>query len=217
MATARTIVSSGFSIRPRSDTIAATRRRLPGTASGHFHFQRSATIRPTSSVGFIVPRLSKSVLALVAASAGALTIATQFIGEKEGLSLQPYLDSAGTWTDCRGRTRGVDRHKTRTQEECDRFFASDVGAAFAEAERTIKVPLSEPAMAAAVSFCFYNLGQPRCRKTGFIDKLNSGDVAGACAIIRNATGVDGKDCLDPLNKCGGIPIRRDQEYQLCLM
>lgn len=162
-------------------------------------------------------KLSPKVLGLVAAGASAYAIAFQFVGEKEGNSLQPYRDAAGIWTDCRGHTRGVDPTRNRTQAECDAFFARDLGAAFAEAERVIKVPLSEPAMAAVVSFCFYNLGQPRCRKTGFIDTLNRGDRTAACEIIRNATGVNGKDCLDPVSKCGGIPIRREQEYQLCLL
>lgn len=161
-------------------------------------------------------KLSPKLLSLVAGGAGAVAIATQFLGEKEGLSLTSYQDGARVWTICRGQTKGVQPNQVMTMEDCDRFFATDIGKAFAEADRVIKVPMTEPRRAAVVSFCFYNLGQPRCRKTGFIARLNAGDP-GACSTILDAMSVDGKDCRDPKNKCGGIPIRREQEYQLCLL
>ena len=46
-------------------------------------------------------------------------------------------------------------------------------------------------------------------------KLNAGDVAGACAEFMRWTFVQGIDCKDPKNKCGGIVTRRGEERALC--
>lgn len=161
--------------------------------------------------------LSKRVLALVAAGASALTIATQFLHEKEGDRLIAYQDTGGKWTACMGVTKGVKPHQRFTQAECDRLDAQAVTAADNDVEALITVPMSKPQRAAVISFCAYNLGATKCKKSTFLRLLNEGKRKEACEEIKKFTFVGGKDCNDETNNCRGIPLRRDQEYQLCLM
>jgi lysozyme len=161
--------------------------------------------------------LTKKVLALVAAGASALTIATQFLHEKEGDRLQAYQDSGGKWTACMGVTRGVKPHQKFTQAECDRMDAQAVAGADSDVEALVTVPMSKPQRAAVISFCGYNLGATKCAKSDFLRLLNAGKRREACEQIKSYTFVGGKDCTDSKNNCRGIPLRRDQEYELCLM
>ncbi|AAT37767.1 gp03 R [Burkholderia phage BcepB1A] len=161
--------------------------------------------------------LSKRVLALVAAGASALTIATQFLHEKEGDRLIAYQDTGGKWTACMGVTRGVKPHARYTQAECDRMDAQAVAGAETDVESLVTVPMSKPQRAAVISFCGYNLGATKCSKSTFLRLLNEGKRKEACEEIKKWTYVGGKDCTDASNNCRGIPLRRDQEYQLCLM
>lgn len=162
--------------------------------------------------------LTKRVLALVAAGASALTIATQFLHEKEGDRLTAYQDSGGVWTACMGVTR-VKPHQKFTQAECDRLDAQAVAAADSDVEALVTVPMSKPQHAAVISFCGYNLGATKCRKSDFLRLLNAGKRKEACEAIRTTTTIANGtiDCADPSNRCRGIPLRRDQEYELCLM
>ena len=102
-------------------------------------------------------RLSKAVLALALSGVGAGAIASQFIVEKEGLALTAYQDGASVWTICRGHTAGVRPGMTASKQQCDAMTASDLGQAFAEIDRLVKVPMSDTQRAAVVSFCAYNL------------------------------------------------------------
>lgn len=161
--------------------------------------------------------LSKRVLALIAAGASALSIATTFLHEKEGDRLTAYQDSGGKWTACMGVTTGIKPHQKFTQAECDRLDAQAVAAADSDVEALITVPLSKPQHAAVISFCGYNLGATKCRKSSFLALLNAGKRKEACEEIKKYVFVAGRDCNDPANQCRGIPLRREQEYQLCLM
>jgi lysozyme len=162
-----------------------------------------------------VSRLSKSVLALVAAGAGAAVIATQFVGEKEGLSLAAYQDGARVWTICRGHTEGVTPDRTATVDECDRLFAGELGKRLAAVDTMVTVPISEPRRAALASLC-YNVGLEACRGSTLMRRINAGDPA-ACDEILRWTWVGGKDCREPENDCRGIVVRREQERALCLL
>jgi len=164
----------------------------------------------------IAARLSKAVLALVAAGATSAAIATQFLGEKEGFALSAYQDGASVWTICRGHTGNVRAGQTATPANCADFLASDMAEAFAALDSMVSVPLSEPAHAALASWIF-NIGAPAARKSTLIRKLNAGDRAGACAELLRWVYSGGKDCRDPANNCRGIVVRREQEYALCLL
>jgi lysozyme len=162
--------------------------------------------------------LSKRVLTLIAAGASALAIATQFLHEKEGSDrLTAYQDSGGKWTACMGVTTGVKPHQKFTQAQCDAMDAVAVTNADNDVERLIKVPLTRPQHAGIISFCGYNLGATRCSKSTFLKLLNEGKRKEACEEIKKYDFVGDKDCNIAANNCRGIPLRRDQEYELCLM
>lgn len=158
-------------------------------------------------------RLSKAVMALVAAGATAGAIATAFIGEKEGRSLTAYQDGARVWTICDGYTRGVTPGMAATDDECDRLRDSEIGRSFAEVDSVVVVPMSAARRAAIASFV-YNLGLPALARSTLLKKLNAGDP-GACDEILRWVYVGGKDCRDPANNCQGIVTRRQQEAALC--
>lgn len=186
------------------------------TAPSHVSLE-STTLTSVNNTGVsAVSRLSKPVLALIAAGVGAAGIATQFLGEKEGLALSAYRDGASVWTICRGHTSTVKPGQIVSKAECERLFASDLGKAFDDIDKIVTVPMSEPQRAAVVSFCGYNLGLSKCAKSTFIKKLNAGDPT-ACDEILRWVFVGGQDCRDPKSNCRGIVIRREQERELCLL
>jgi lysozyme len=161
-------------------------------------------------------RLSKAVLALIAAGATSTAIATQFLGEKEGVALTAYQDGASVWTICHGHTQGVRPGQTATPANCADFLASDMGGAFDALDRMVEVPLSKPARAGLASWVF-NVGEEAARTSTLIRKLNAGNRASACDELRRWVYSGGKDCRDPANNCSGIPRRREQERALCLL
>lgn len=157
-------------------------------------------------------------MAAIAAGASATAILSVFLEEKEGTALRAYLDGAKVWTICKGHTSGVRPGQLATPAQCESFFASDVGIAFNAIDTLVKVPLSEPARAGITSFCAYNIGPRKCGSSTFLRKLNAGNRRGACDEIPKWAFVGGFDCRTPGNKtCAGIPLRREQERELCLM
>jgi len=160
--------------------------------------------------------LSKKVLALVAAGASALTIASQFLHEKEGDDrLVAYQDGSGIWTACEGVTKGVKKGDRFTPEQCTRMNADALNEASAEVDKIVKVPLSEPERAAVISFCAYNIGPGKCAKSTFLSQLNAGNRAAACEQIKRWIFDGGRDCRIRGNNCYGQVIRRQQESELC--
>lgn len=160
--------------------------------------------------------LSKRIIALILSGASALGIATQFIGEKEGSRLVAYQDAGSVWTICDGVTKGVYKGMRLTDAECAAKNAEYIQAADTDVERLVHVPMSKPQRAALISFCGYNLGYKKCSTSTFLRKLNAGDRKGACEEIKKWIFDGGKDCrID--KSCRGQVLRRDQEYELCMM
>lgn len=169
-------------------------------------------------------KLTKAVLALVVASAPAYVITEQFLDEKEGMRYTAYQDgSRKIWTICLGHTAGVKPGDTATPEQCAKWAKEDISPAIAKVEKLTPVPLSEPQKAAIASFCFFNLGEPRCKRnangtlTGFWSAWMAGDMARACNQIPRWIYDNGKDCRIRSNNCYGQVIRREQEKELCLL
>jgi lysozyme len=162
-------------------------------------------------------RLSQAVLALVAAGASSAAIAHQFIGEQEGITLKAFRDGANVWTICRGHTEGVKPGDTATPEKCAAFFASDIGVAFANLDRVVKVDMSETMRAALASWFFHVGGGKKARESTLIRKTNAGDRQGACDELPRWVFSGGKDCRIKANNCGGIVERRAAERELCLL
>lgn len=159
--------------------------------------------------------LSRKVLALVAAGASAVTIATQFLHEKEGDRLNAYADAGGIYTACMGVTKGVKAGDRYTPDQCAKMDAQAVQEAADVVQRIVTVPMSEPERAAVISFCAYNIGPGKCASSTFLRKLNAGDRAGACSEIQRWIHDGGKDCRIRNNGCYGQVIRRQQETELC--
>ena len=95
------------------------------------------------------------------AGAGALAIATVFLGGKDGVEgrkYEAYRDVAGVWTVCDGHTgRDIVRGKTYTDRECDQLLWKDLQPAKRTVDNLVKVPLGEYQRAALYGFVF-NVG-----------------------------------------------------------
>jgi lysozyme len=159
--------------------------------------------------------LSKKVLALVAAGASAVTIATQFLHEKEGDRLTAYQDGRGIWTVCMGVTAGVHKGDVFTPDQCAKMDAIAVNQAADEVNRMVRVPMSEPERAAVISFCAYNIGPGKCATSTFLRDINAGNRVAACAQINRWIRDGDRDCRIRSNNCYGQVIRRQQETELC--
>lgn len=79
----------------------------------------------------------------------------------------------------------------------------------------VKVPLHQYEYDAYISFA-YNVGSDAFCQSTLVGKLNALDYAGACAEILRWRYFHGKDCSLGVSQCGGIWLRRNAEYKLCL-
>lgn len=152
--------------------------------------------------------LSKSVLALLAAGAGAGALAVANVQDFEGYSPKAYQDGAKIWTICTGHTGGVRSGQYAAPEECAAWLESDLGHAFATIDRTVTIDLPEPTRAALASFIF-NVGSVAFERSTLLRLLNAGDIPGACdQILRwNRIGQ---------SVSAGLSRRRAAERELCL-
>ncbi|RFS80622.1 lysozyme [Leclercia adecarboxylata] len=147
-----------------------------------------------------------------AAGAGALAIATVFLGGRDGVEgrkYEAYKDVAGVWTVCDGHTgRDIVIGKKYTDRECDALLWKDLQPAKKQVDRLVKVPLNEYQRAALYSFVF-NVGTDAFSKSTLLRKLNKGDQAGACEEMRRWVYAGGM-------KWKGLQNRREMERSMCL-
>ncbi|WP_313079501.1 lysozyme [Atlantibacter sp.] len=154
--------------------------------------------------------LRKKLLSV--AGAGALAIATVFLGGKDGVEgrkYEAYKDVAGVWTVCDGHT-GPDiiRNKRYSDQECDRLLWKDLQPVKRTVDKLVKVPVGEYQRAALYSFVF-NVGSDAFSKSTLLRKLNKGDHAGACEEMRRWVYAGGM-------KWKGLQNRREMERSMCL-
>lgn len=152
--------------------------------------------------------LKKRLIALIAAGAGAVTIATVAVSDFEGRSNAAYRDVVGIPTICDGYTHGVKMGDYKTDAECDALLRKELQASFSVVDSAVKVPLSEPAKAALASFV-YNVGPSAFRSSTLLKKLNADDSIGACNELKRWVYAGRK-------KWNGLIKRRDVENWLCL-
>lgn len=152
--------------------------------------------------------LQKRLIALIAAGAGAVTIATVAVSDFEGRSNKAYRDVVGIPTICDGYTHGVKMGDYKTDAECDALLRKELQASFSVVDSSVKVPLSEPTKAALASFV-YNVGPGAFRSSTLLKKLNADDRVGACNELKRWVYAGGK-------KWNGLIKRRDVENWLCL-
>ena len=149
---------------------------------------------------------------IAVAGAGALAIATVFLGGQDGVEGRKYAaykDVAGVWTVCDGHTgRDIVRGKTYTDRECDQLLWKDLQPAKRTVDSLVKVPLGEYQRAALYSFVF-NVGSDAFSKSTLLRKLNKGDHAGACEEMRRWVYAGGM-------RWKGLQNRREMERSMCL-
>jgi GH24 family phage-related lysozyme (muramidase) len=111
-------------------------------------------------------------------------VARCLIGRSEGLRLQAYKDSGGTWTIGWGATRVNGKPVTEgmvvTREQAAACFNHDIALVEAQVSSLVKVPLTDNMFGALVSFTF-NLGAQALKTSTLLKKLNAKDYAGAAA------------------------------------
>lgn len=95
------------------------------------------------------------------------------VGHKNG---KPVHD--GKWSIGWGCTEGVTEGLIWTREEAEQAFREELSHFEAAVNRLVKVPISQNAYDACVSFA-YNCGEGALAKSGLLKKLNKGDMQGA--------------------------------------
>ena len=160
-------------------------------------------------------KLYKSLAALGLGGAVALS-GTYLISDQEGKVNSTYVDVAGVLTSCFGHTgKELELGQTFTDEECNKQFAGDLVKHDKEMMSYIKVPIQPYEHAALLSFC-YNVGVPTCTNSTMFKRLNESDHISACKQLVKWSFVNGKDCKNKDNNCGGIVTRRTKEMRWCL-
>lgn len=117
-------------------------------------------------------------------------------------------------TVCYGHTRTAVMGMTYTEAQCDLLLMKDLVQVYAPLVRKyVKVPLSQGEFNALVDFV-YNVGEGNFAASTLLKLINAGQYDLAALEFRKWSFVNGKDCNIKANKCGGIPKRRQWEYEL---
>ena len=124
----------------------------------------------------------------------------------EGLRLTAYRDAGGVWTIGYGSTGGVRRGMTITRDQAVLRLYQDLDEAEATINSRVTVPLTQPQFDALTSLVF-NIGGGAFRKSTLLQKLNTGDYAGAAAEFNRWVKAKGR-------VLGGLVTRRAAERHL---
>lgn len=135
--------------------------------------------------------------------------------EMEGTRFKAYPDTGGVWTICTGHTGGVKRGDVATPPECAAYLQSDLGRSvdFAQS-RSGPVGLF---CKIAIADMHYNVGHGAVSSSTLLRRANVGDQRGAAEQFGRWVYVGGKDCRVAANDCGGIPVRRAIQRELCMV
>uniref|UniRef100_A0A3B0M1B7 Lysozyme n=1 Tax=Arsenophonus endosymbiont of Trialeurodes vaporariorum TaxID=235567 RepID=A0A3B0M1B7_9GAMM len=145
---------------------------------------------------------------LTATGGSALFLASSMITHFEGLRLKHYFDGGGKLSVCYGHTgKDIDRNRTYTKAECDKWFDEDVNAVKRYVDPLVKVDINTLTQATLYSFA-YNVGVGNFAKSTLLKKLNAGDQKGACDEMRRWVYVKGKVWK-------GLTTRREIESVIC--
>lgn len=144
-----------------------------------------------------------------ALSAGALVLLMTL----EGLSLSPYKDIAGVWTDGYGNTQGVVPGKAVTQAQATATLKRHVNVFGTGLDRCLRVTPTQNQYD-AIMLWTYNVGVTAACGSTLIRQLNEGALPSVWCkqLFRwNRVRIDGR--LVPSN---GLTHRRTAEYTLCM-
>ncbi|MBB3142208.1 lysozyme [Halomonas organivorans] len=137
-----------------------------------------------------------------------MALAAIIVPQFEGTELGSYRDAVGVWTVCTGHTATAGPGQHKTPAECRELLESDLGVALDAVDRSVKVEIAPATRAALVSFTF-NLGAGALRRSTLLEKLNAGDIVGACNELPRWIYAGGQ-------RLRGLARRRAAERDLCL-
>lgn len=157
-----------------------------------------------------------TVAALVALKPVPPIVGTKLTSERgkakikshEGLRLKAYPDPATggePWTIGYGHTGGVKPGDVITQEQADRFLASDL-LRFERAVSKLAPVTTQGQFDALVSFA-YNLGEGNLASSTLLKKHNAGDYVGAAMEFGRWNKANGK-------VMAGLSRRREEEAEM---
>jgi lysozyme len=126
------------------------------------------------------------------------------VGYKNGKAIHD-----GKWTIGWGCTEGVTEGLIWTREEADRAFHEELTVFEGAVNRLVKVPISQNAYDALVSFA-YNCGEGALTKSSLLKKLNKGDHEGAAREFGNWVNSNG------VKNVPGLVRRRREEATVFL-
>lgn len=129
-----------------------------------------------------------------------------------------YRDLGGVWTICDGRTEGVTRGMTQTEQQCNDWLQKQVVKEYAEVKRCIKPDLTL-GQAVALTDAVHNLGTGVVCGSTLQRLANTGKMDYACMQLVDAKGKDGLPIgwtrVDN-RYTPGLLGRRETEVILCL-
>ena len=143
------------------------------------------------------------------------------LGYSEGREHLPYYDQAGILTVCRGITGPeVVKGKFYSWAECDVLEQRFIARMNATIGKCIGVGLT-PGEWKAWGHFTYNIGTTAFCNSTAARLLREGKFVQACAQMPKWTyltkpGRGKVNCRIKAEKCGGIPKRRDLEFEMCM-
>jgi lysozyme len=154
-----------------------------------------------------------AVLAIAATLPGFQTLHTSLDGLKliadyEGCRLQPYLCSAGVWTDGIGNTSGVVPGRTINERQAAQGLITNVVKVERALEKCVQQTMPQKVYDAVVSFAF-NVGTGNVCSSTLVKLLNQQRWAEACRQLPRWVYVKGV-----FNQ--GLDNRRAREMTWCL-
>jgi lysozyme len=159
----------------------------------------------------------KAVLVSSALGAAAIVAANVITIPSEGEKHIAYLDGGKIPTICNGHTKGVYMGMVATDEQCKQFIIEDLKDAEKAYDRNIHIEAPENVKASAIDF-IYNVGPGNFASSTLRKKINARKFVEACNEYPRWKFQGPLNCELSVNAkiCGGLPIRRKREKDLCL-
>ncbi|RON16055.1 glycoside hydrolase family protein [Pseudomonas frederiksbergensis] len=165
-----------------------------------------------AAAGFTVNETGLPAPVERAAIMAALLVMTP---EMEGTVYEAYPDTGGVWTICTGHTLGVRRGDEASPAQCAAYLRADLGEAVDFVMR--EVPSASLFQKIALADFAYNLGLRALAKSTLLQYAKAGLHDLAAKQFGRWMFVAGRDCRQPKNNCGGIPVRRELQRQVYMV
>lgn len=156
-------------------------------------------------------RITGKHIAVSAAVAAVLVVATPLVGRFEGLRTHVYPDPAthgAPWTYCYGDTANPQFGHTYTVQECDSLLSKSLASFDAQLRTCLHTSLPTKVEAAFLSTA-YNIGTGAFCRSSMARHANAGDLTAACNDLEMYVHAGGRVMR-------GLVVRRGEERALCL-